>query len=70
MAIVKTHTGLVVTSEGEKRFKIHETRSSWVVGRNESYDKQTGRRWGAPQFRRRLLLESIRPISFGGANGK
>ncbi|EJF0838611.1 MULTISPECIES: hypothetical protein [Enterobacteriaceae] len=62
MAIVKTHTGLVVTSKGEKRFKIHETRSSWVVGRNESYDKQTGRRWGAPQFRRRLLLDSIKPI--------
>lgn len=62
MAIVKTHTGLVVTSKGEKRFKIHETRSSWVVGRNESYDKQTGLRWGAQQFRRRLLLESIKPI--------
>ncbi|EFH6445931.1 hypothetical protein SMB93_003585 [Cronobacter sakazakii] len=62
MAIVKTHTGLVVTSKGEKRFKIHETRSSWVVGRNESYDKETGLRWGAQQFRRRLLLESIKPI--------
>ncbi|HCZ5289037.1 TPA: hypothetical protein O3J34_004284 [Salmonella enterica subsp. enterica serovar Saintpaul str. CFSAN004154] len=62
MAIVKTHTGLVVTSKGEKRFKIHETRSSWVVGRNESYDKETGLRWGAQQFRRRLLLDSIKPI--------
>ncbi|EAT3775115.1 hypothetical protein EQ442_22860 [Salmonella enterica] len=62
MAIVKTHTGLVITSKGEKRFKIHETRSSWVVGRNESYDKETGLRWGAQQFRRRLLLESIKPI--------
>lgn len=62
MAISKTHTGLVITKDGEKRFKLHETRSSWVVGRNESYDKRNGRRWGAPQFRRRLLLDSIKPI--------
>ncbi|EKY1962326.1 hypothetical protein RA241_003717 [Cronobacter sakazakii] len=62
MAIVKTHTGLVVISKGEKRFKIHEMRSSWVVGRNESYDKHTGFRWGAERFRRRLLLDSIKPI--------
>ena len=62
MAISKTHSGIVITKDGEKRFKLHETKSSWVVGRNESYDKHTGRRWGAPQFRRRLLLDSIKPI--------
>ncbi|MGT5387707.1 hypothetical protein ACRWGZ_24230 [Escherichia coli] len=28
----------------------------------ESYDKKTGYRWGAPNMRRRLLLDSIRPI--------
>ncbi|WP_409311436.1 hypothetical protein [Pectobacterium sp. B1J-3] len=59
----KTHTGIIITREGKKRLKLHETKSSWVVGRNESYDKLTGKRWGAPQFRRRLLLDSIKPIT-------
>ncbi|MEE9647952.1 hypothetical protein [Enterobacter soli] len=62
MGAVKTHTGIVITRDGEKRMEIHETASSWVVGRNESYDKATGRRWGAPAMRRRLVLDSIEVI--------
>ncbi|AEJ57960.1 hypothetical protein U9408_17500 [Escherichia coli] len=42
--------------------KLHSTETSWVAGRCESYDKKTGYRWGAPNMRRRLLLDSIRPI--------
>lgn len=63
MSITKTHSGVVITRDGEKRLKLHETKASWVVGRNESYDKVTGKRWGAPQHRRRLLLASIKPIT-------
>nr|WP_238641265.1 hypothetical protein [Citrobacter amalonaticus] len=50
---------------GEKRPTILAltTENSWVVGRCESYDKKTGYRWGAPNMRRRLLLDSIKPIS-------
>lgn len=62
MAINKTHTGTVITKDGPKRKKLHETEKMWVVGRNEFYHKETGRRHFAENTRRRLLLESIRPI--------
>lgn len=62
MSVIKTHTGIVITRDGEKRMKLHSTETSWVVGRCESYDKKTGYRWGVPNMRRRLLLDSIRPI--------
>lgn len=58
----KTHTGIIITRDGKKRMKLHATEVSWVVGRNESYDKNTGYRWGAPNMRRRLLLDSVIPI--------
>lgn len=62
MSTSKTHTGIVVTRDGPKRMKLHQTAVSWVVGKSETYDKKTGYRWGAPNMRRRLLLESIQPI--------
>ncbi|EIE1161125.1 hypothetical protein LCW62_005201 [Escherichia coli] len=62
MSVIKTHTGIVITRDGEKRMKLHSTETSWVAGRCESYDKKTGYHWGAPNMRRRLLLDSIRPI--------
>lgn len=63
MTTAKTHTGVVITRDGKKRFSLRETDQSWVVGRSESYDKKTGYRWGAPNMRHRLLLESIKPIN-------
>ncbi|HCQ6956067.1 TPA: hypothetical protein OL683_004757 [Citrobacter freundii] len=61
MAIVKTHIGTVITKGGPKRKKLHETERMWVVGKNEFYHKETGRRHFAEQARRRLLLETIQP---------
>lgn len=52
MSVIKTHTGIVITRDGEKRMKLHSTETSWVAGRCESYDKKTGYRWGAPNMRR------------------
>lgn len=60
MSTIKTHTGIVVTRDGEKRLGLHETKTSWVIGKSESYDKTTGYRWGAPNMRRRLKLETIK----------
>lgn len=62
MTIVKTHTGTVITVDGPKTVKLSETKAMWVVGKNECYHKETGRRHFAERTRRRLLLESIRPI--------
>ena len=62
MITPKTHTGIVITRSGKKRLRLHETKTSWVVKSTESYDKETGYRWGAPNMRRRLLLETIKPI--------
>ncbi len=62
MTIVKTHTGTVITVDGPKTVKLSETKTMWVVGKNECYHKETGRRHFAERTRRRLLLESIRPI--------
>ncbi|MEG1688166.1 MAG: hypothetical protein RR308_00180 [Hafnia sp.] len=63
MKPTKTHTGLIVTKDGEKRLKLHQTATTWCVGPRETYDKFTGRRVGAPLTKRRLKLDSIEPIS-------
>ncbi|HHY0901670.1 TPA: hypothetical protein ACVYOK_000776 [Salmonella enterica] len=62
MSKPKTHTGVVITKEGEKTVKMRETATTWCVGPKETYDKFTGRRIGAPLTKRRLRLESIKPI--------
>lgn len=46
-------------SEGKK---LHQTERMWVVGKNEFYHKETGRRHFAENTRRRLLLDTIKPI--------
>ncbi|EDA0855722.1 hypothetical protein F9N47_22715 [Salmonella enterica] len=63
MKPTKTHTGLIVTKDGEKRLKLHQTATTWCVGPRETYDKFIGRRVGAPLTKRRLKLDSIEPIS-------
>ena len=56
MSVIKTHTGIVITQDGDKRMKLHSTEMSLqVAGRCESYDKKTGYHWGAKHTRRRLL---------------
>lgn len=35
MTIVKTHTGTVITKDGPKVKKLHQTERMWVVGKNE-----------------------------------
>ncbi|EKK1834653.1 hypothetical protein PL800_000882 [Klebsiella variicola] len=62
MTIEKTHIGVVITKDGPKRKKLHATESMWVVGKNEFYHKDTGRRHFAENTRRRLLLETIEKI--------
>lgn len=62
MTIVKTHIGTVITKDGPKTMKLHETKTMWVVGKTECYHKDTGRRHFAELTRRRLLLETIQPI--------
>ncbi len=62
MTIVKTHTGTVITRDGPKVKKLHQTERMWVVGKNEFYHKETGRRHFAENTRRRLLLDTIKPI--------
>ena len=42
--------------------KLHQTERMWVVGKNEFYHKETGRRHFAENTRRRLLLDTIKPI--------
>ncbi|BEM03633.1 MULTISPECIES: hypothetical protein [Serratia] len=61
-SIVKTHIGTVITKDGPKRKKLHETSAMWVVGKNEYYRKDTGKRHFAEHTRRRLVLDSIKPI--------
>lgn len=52
---IKTHTGIIITNDGEKRVKLRETPTTWCVGPKETYRKEDGRRCGAPLSRRRLL---------------
>ncbi|SYU94077.1 hypothetical protein [Klebsiella pneumoniae] len=42
MTIMKTHTGTVITKDGPKVKKLHQTERMWVVGKNEFYHKETG----------------------------
>lgn len=62
MAHKKTHFITLVTESGNKRVKVHETLGSWVVGNNEAYSKDTGRRNGSPTSQRRVLLNTVMPI--------
>lgn len=63
MSKPKTHTGTVITKDGEKTVQIRETATTWCVGPKETYDKFTGCRVGAPHTKRRLLLNTVKPIS-------
>lgn len=63
MAVKKTHTGIVITKDGEVLKDLHETQSMWVVSKNECYHKDTGKRHFGERTRRRLILESIEPIN-------
>ncbi len=62
MSKPKTHTGVVVTRDGEQKVKLHENTHTWVVNSKEYYYKETGRRGGAGGTRRTLKLDSIKPI--------
>lgn len=63
MAVIKTHTGTVITRTGEKQVQLHQNPTTWVAGPKEYYYKDTGRRGGAVGgVRTRLVLSSIRPI--------
>ena len=64
---IKTHTGTIITKDGEKTVQLRETPTTWCVGRTETYRKEDGRRSGAPLTSRRLILSSIKPIEGGGA---
>lgn len=44
MTIVKKHTGTVITKDGPQVKKLHQTERMWVVGKNEFYYKECGRR--------------------------
>lgn len=59
---MKTHTGTIITKDGEKTVQLRETPTTWCVGRTETYRKEDGRRSGAPMTSRRLILSSIKPI--------
>lgn len=64
---IKTHTGTIITKDGEKTVQLRETPTTWCVGRTETYRKEDGRRSGAPLTSRRLILTSIKPIEGGTA---
>ncbi|EMN5401270.1 hypothetical protein QCC76_000522 [Enterobacter hormaechei] len=70
MSKIKTHTGTVITKDGEKTVKLHETATTWCVGRTETYRKTDGRRSGAPLTSRRLILSCIKPIESGDKSVK
>ncbi|HDW0150878.1 TPA: hypothetical protein ROH98_003308 [Enterobacter asburiae] len=70
MSKIKTHTGTVITKDGEKTVKLHETATTWCVGRTETYRKTDGSRSGAPLTSRRLILSSIKPIESGNKSVK
>ncbi|HDR2622110.1 TPA: hypothetical protein QCI71_003006 [Enterobacter chuandaensis] len=62
---IKTHTGTIITKDGEKTVQLRETPTTWCVGRTETYRKEDGRRSGAPLTSRRLILSSIKPLEGG-----
>jgi hypothetical protein len=53
----------VITKDGPQQKLLHETSSMWVVGKTECYHKDNGKRHFAEQTRRRLQLDSIKPIA-------
>ncbi|KDE37443.1 hypothetical protein AW40_07300 [Kosakonia radicincitans UMEnt01/12] len=57
----KTHTAVVIRSDGQHTVKIRETATVWTAGSKENYDKKTGHRVGT-RGRCRMLLETITPI--------
>lgn len=61
MSVIKTHTGIVITRDGPQ---VKTAPDKADVGRrkNEFYHKETGRRHFAENTRRRLLIDSIKPI--------
>ncbi|EQC0103627.1 hypothetical protein NGI08_23430 [Klebsiella michiganensis] len=63
MAVIKTHTGIVITKDGEVKKELHETQSMWVVNKTECYRKDTGKRHFGERTRRQLILDSIEPIN-------
>lgn len=67
MSNIKTHTGTIITKDGEKTVRLRETPTTWCVGRTETYRKEDGCRSGAPLTSRRLILSSIKPIDGGAA---
>ncbi|CZV66385.1 hypothetical protein [Enterobacter cloacae] len=67
MSNIKTHTGTIITKDGEKTVQLRETPTTWCVGRTETYRKTDGRRSGAPLTSRRLILSSIKPFEGGTA---
>lgn len=62
MASKKTHTGIVVSRDGEKKVKLHQGATTWVVSSKEYYYKESGGRGGIGGTRARLKLDSITPI--------
>lgn len=52
----------VLFFEPENLHLVTDTERMWVVGKNEFYHKETGRRHFAENTRRRLLLDTIKPI--------
>ena len=62
---IKTHTGTIITKDGEKTVQLRETPTTWCVGRTETYRKEDGRRSGAPMTSRHLIMSSIKPIEGG-----
>lgn len=62
MAVQKTHTGIIITKDGKVRKALHETTAMWVVNKTECYRKDTGQRHFGERTRRRLILESVKPI--------
>lgn len=68
MAMHKTHTGIVVYPDGEKRVKLHMNPTTWVVGAREYYYRETGRRGGGFGGRAKLRLETIKEIFPAGGS--
>lgn len=61
MPKTKTHTGIVVRVDGEKRVKLHMTATTWVATPKEYDYRDSGQRGGG-HGRARLLLDTIKPI--------
>ena len=61
MAVIKTHTAVVIRKDGRHRVRVHQSATAWVVKGTECYYKDTGARVGAPG-RGRIELDTIREI--------